>query len=91
MHEEFHDEGVCWKITQEEFADHPTESKYCPCKKHPEFIRRYDRLGYMERSEHDQMITRKCIRCGDDCLFTIHEKACKPCRLMLELEEPIPQ
>jgi len=75
-----HDEGVCWKITQEEFEDHPTNAKYCPCQKDKEFIRRYERVGYMEREEHDQMITRVCKGCGGDFLFTIHDTHCLACK-----------
>jgi hypothetical protein len=80
LQEEFHDEGLCWKITQEEFKDNPTNAKYCPCAKQPNFIRRYDRVGYMERDQHDQMITRPCARCGVDCLFTIHDTLCMACK-----------
>lgn len=80
--ENTHDEGLCWKITQEEFENLPTEAKYCPCKKDTEFIRRYDRLGFMERGQHDQMITRKCDGCGEDCLFTIHDKYCITCKVL---------
>jgi hypothetical protein len=80
MGQEYHDEGLCWKITQEEYAEHPTNFKYCPCAKKPELIRRYERVGYMERGEHDHMITRKCKGCGDDCLFTIHDIFCKVCK-----------
>ncbi len=82
MGEDTHDEGMCWKITQEEFADFPTEAKYCPCKKQPDFIRTYKRLGYMERGEHDIMITRQCSRCGVDCLFNINTTMCKICKVL---------
>lgn len=80
MGHDTHDEGLCWKITQEEFADHPTNAKYCPCQKDKEFIRRYERVGYMEREEHDQMITRACKGCGGDFLFTIHDTLCLACK-----------
>ena len=80
--ENTHDEGVCWKITQEEFADQPTEAKYCPCKKQNNFIRRYERLGYMERGQHDQMITRKCSGCDESFLFTINETLCLTCKVL---------
>ena len=83
--EEFHDEGVCWKITQPDLENENTEAKYCPCKQQPELIRRYDRLGYMEREEHDQMITRKCKGCNGDFLFTIHDKYCKSCKIMHQI------
>jgi hypothetical protein len=79
--EEFHDEGVCWKITQPDLENLPTTAKYCPCKQQPELIRRYERLGYMEREEHDQMITRACKGCGRDFLFTIHDKYCTACKI----------
>ena len=29
--EEFHDEGLCWKITNPELEDEKTNKKYCPC------------------------------------------------------------
>lgn len=90
MGENTHDEGVCWKITQEEFADKPTNAKYCPCKKDNEFIRRYERVGYMEREQHDQMITRACKGCGQDCLFTIHDTECIACKTGRFINEPIP-
>ena len=82
MGENTHDEGVCWKITHEEFKDHPTEAKYCPCKKDSGLIRRYDRVGYMERGQNDQMITRKCKGCDGDFLFTIHEDTCTTCKVL---------
>ncbi len=82
MGENTHDEGLCWKITQEEFADHPTNAKYCPCQKDKLFIRRYDRVGYIERGEHDQMIPRKCATCPEVVLFTIHQTRCLACRTM---------
>lgn len=84
MQEEFHDEGLCWKITQEEFEDQPTNAKYCPCSKTPYLIRRYARTGYMERGQHDIMITRPCNRCGKEQLFTIHEKLCMSCKTIAE-------
>lgn len=87
MGENTHDEGLCWKITQEEFKDQPTDAKYCPCKKDSGFIRRYDRVGYMERGEHDQMITRACATCGRDYLFTIHDKNCISCKTMTGIGE----
>ncbi len=77
-----HSEGMCWKITQEEFKDQPTEAKYCPCKKQDNFIRTYDRLGFMERGEYDQMITRPCVKCKVDLLFTIHEDICINCKVI---------
>lgn len=82
LRDEFHEEGVCWKITQEEFADEQTEAKYCPCKKQSGLIRTYARLGYMERGEYDQMITRPCSKCGVDLLFTIHENVCRNCKVV---------
>ena len=80
MQEEFHDEGLCWKIRQEEFEDLPTNSKYCPCSKSQGLIRRYARTGYMERGQHDIMITRPCARCKEEQLFTIHGRLCLSCR-----------
>ena len=91
MHQEYHEEGMCWKITQEEFKDYPTNAKYCPCSRSPELIRRYAKVGYMERGQFDQMITRPCARCGDDCLFTIHDKLCLSCKEMVSLEDPLPK
>jgi len=96
MGENTHDEGLCWKITQDEFADHPTEAKFCPCKKDTGFIRTYARLGFMERGEHDQMITRACKGCGGDFLFTIHDQYCISCKAIYSfkhedkhLEQPL--
>lgn len=91
MGDDTHDEGVCWKITQPELADKPTNAKYCRCQKDKEFIRRYDRVGYMERGEHDQMITRQCEGCEKDFLFTIHDKYCLSCKTGQFIEEPIPE
>jgi len=76
---EYHDEGLCWKITQEEFTEYPTNAKYCPCSKEPNLIRRYDRVGYMERGQYDHMITKPCVECGEDILVTIHKKTCVRC------------
>ena len=89
MGENTHDEGMCWKITQEEFKDQPTEAKYCPCKKESGFIRTYARLGFMERKEHDQMITRKCVGCGKEYLFTIHSHVCTSCKVMAVTTEDV--
>ena len=80
MGENTHDEGLCWKVTQEEFADQPTEAKYCPCKKESTFIRTYARLGFMERGEHDIMITRRCTQCDLEALFTINDTLCVACK-----------
>ena len=88
--DENHDEGLCWKITQEEFEDQPTDAKYCPCKRESGLIRRYARVGYMERGQHDQMITRECEGCGNDMLFTINDKLCISCKSGNILNEPIP-
>jgi len=82
MGQEFHEEGICWRITQEEFKDFPTNSKYCPCSRQPGLIRRYARTGYMERGEHDRMITRPCSRCGKDFLFTINTHTCAACKVL---------
>lgn len=81
MGEDTHDEGLCWKITQEEFEHQPTNAKYCPCKKDSLCIRRYARVGYMERGQHDQMITRTCKACEKDFLFTIHDTVCISCKI----------
>jgi len=80
MHEDTHDEGLCWKITQPEFADKPTNSKYCPCSKQSDLIRTFARVGYIERGQYDQMIPRKCVTCPEVVLFTIHETRCLTCR-----------
>jgi hypothetical protein len=82
MGDNTHDEGLCWKITQEEFKDQPTNAKYCPCQKDSRLIRTYARVGYIERDEHDQMIPRKCATCPEICLFTINEQRCLACRTM---------
>jgi uncharacterized protein (UPF0179 family) len=89
MGENTHDEGLCWKITQDEFADKPTNAKYCPCKNHPLAIRTYARVGYMERGEYDQMITRPCKECGVDFLFTIHEDTCSNCKVLAVTAEVV--
>jgi len=80
LSDEFHEEGLCWKITQDEFQDHPTNAKYCPCSRGSELIRRYERVGYMERGQHDIMITRKCETCDTEALFTINQRRCLTCR-----------
>ena len=86
--DEFHEEGLCWKITQESFKDHPTNIKYCPCAAQPDLIRRYDRVGYMERDEYDKMITRKCSTCSKTGLFSIHERQCITCKTQ-NYKEPV--
>jgi len=91
MGEDTHDEGMCLKITQDEFKDQPTEAKYCPCKKDSGFIRRYERLGFMERGQHDQMITRKCVGCGGEYLFTINDHTCTSCKVMAVTVQPLEQ
>lgn len=80
LNEETHDENICWKITKPELIDEPTNEKYCPCKQDKGFIRRYDRVGYMEVSQHDILVTKSCSRCGIDCLFRIDETTCLACK-----------
>jgi hypothetical protein len=80
MGEDTHDEGLCWKITQEEFADKPTNAKYCPCTKQSNFIRTFARVGYIEREAHDIMIPQKCETCTEVSLFTKHQTRCLTCR-----------
>jgi len=80
MGEDTHDEGLCWKITQEEFADKPTNAKYCPCTKQSNFIRTFERVGYIERELHDQMIPQKCETCPEVALFNVHRTRCLTCR-----------
>lgn len=93
MGEDTHDEGLCWKITQDEFKDEPTNAKYCPCSKQSNFIRTYARVGYMERGQHDHMITRPCDQCKVDTLFTIHDRLCIGCKTKnfadIPLEHPL--
>ena len=36
----------------------------------------------MERGEHDIMITRKCVGCDNDLLFTINETLCLTCKVL---------
>ena len=80
LHEETHDEGVCWKITKPELAEEKTNTKYCPCKIDKEFIRRYDRTGYMDIERNDQMVTKPCAICGINALFRLHEDVCMSCK-----------
>jgi len=80
MGEDTHDEGLCWKITQEEFADQQTNAKYCPCTKQSNFIRTFARVGYVERELHDQMIPQKCATCEEVVLFNVNQDRCLTCR-----------
>jgi hypothetical protein len=83
-----HDEGLCWKITQEEFADKPTNAKYCPCTKQNNFIRTFERVGYIEREKYDSMVPTKCSTCEDVILLKETEVRCLSCRTMA-YNEPV--
>jgi len=78
--EETHDEGLCWKITQEDLADVQTNAKYCPCTKQTNFIRTFARVGYIEREAHDQLVPAKCSTCDEVVLFTADNNRCLTCR-----------
>lgn len=78
--EEFHDEGLCWKITNPELEDEKTNKKYCPCNSAKGFIRTYARLGWMEALPHDKMITKKCEACGEEVMLQVEEKFCTTCK-----------
>jgi len=78
----YHDEGVCWKITNPELENEDTNAKYCPCAVSKLTIRRYDRVGYMEAEPHDQMITKKCSLCNVEGLFTLNNSICSACKVL---------
>ena len=80
LHQETHDEGLCWWITKPDLAEEKTNSKYCPCTTDKVLIRRYARVGYQEAEKHDMMVTKPCGICGVDALFKINEDACIPCK-----------
>lgn len=75
-----HQEGLCWKVTNPELEDQPTNKKYCPCASNKGLIRRYDRVGYMEAETHDQMVTKKCVSCGTEGLFNVDNSVCLSCK-----------
>lgn len=80
--EEFHDEGVCWKITKEDLTELPTNEKYCQCKRQADLIRRYERVGYMEFDEHTIMATKNCARCKKDFLGRKENDLCLSCKTL---------
>ena len=80
-----HEEGLCWKITNPELEDEPTEKKYCPCSEQKGLIRTYARTGYMEPGKHDQMVTKKCDVCGAEGLFRIDDSICSSCKTSSKL------
>jgi len=77
---EFHDEGVCWKVTQKELEHQPTEKKFCPCKRQDGLIHRFKRTGFMEAKEFDNMVTKNCRKCGNLFLIRTDEAFCLKCR-----------
>jgi hypothetical protein len=77
---ELHSEGLCWKITNIELRDEPTNKKYCPCTNDKNLIRTYARLGYTEIEQHDQLVTKKCVICGVEVLFNVDNDVCNSCR-----------
>ena len=78
--EDFHDEGLCWKITNPELENEPTNKKYCPCNSGKGLIRRYAKTGWMETMPHDKMVTRKCEDCGAEVLLSVEDKYCTTCK-----------
>ncbi len=77
--EETHSEGVCWKITQKDLENLPTDTKYCPCKQENGLIRTFKRTGYMEVAQYDSMVTKTCISCGKDLLIRVAYDKCSKC------------
>jgi len=77
--ESFHKEGVCWKITQENLNSKPVNTKYCPCKQDQNLIRRHAITGYVESSQYDSMIPKKCSNCGEELLIRTDESICTIC------------
>ena len=77
---EYHQEGLCWKVTNPELEEEQTTKKYCPCTRDKNLIRTYKRLGYTEAEPNDQMITKKCIICGDEVLFNLKHSVCGACK-----------
>ena len=75
-----HQEGLCWKVTNPELEDQPTNKKYCPCASNKGLIRTYARTGYMEAEAHDQMVTKKCDVCSIEGLFRIDNSICSSCK-----------
>ena len=83
--EEEHEAGVCWHITNLELKDEPTNAKYCPCKRDPEFIRTYEQIekhegkGWMEPTKEDIMITKECKNCKAVSLIRVDGHLCTTC------------
>ena len=75
-----HQEGLCWKVTNPELEDQPTNKKYCPCSSNKGLIRTYARTGYMEAELHDQMVTKKCDVCSAEGLFKVDNSICSSCK-----------
>lgn len=86
LHEETHDEGLCWKVTKPELEEINSNKKYCPCTKDKELIRRYERTGYMQVEKTDHMITKKCSICEIDTLFRVNENVCMLCKTRSEYD-----
>tara|TARA_R100000963_G_C4609857_1_gene80662 strand:+ start:395 stop:673 length:279 start_codon:yes stop_codon:yes gene_type:complete len=76
----FHSEGLCWKVTNPELENEPTNKKYCPCNSGKGLIRRYAKTGWMEVSPHDKMVAKKCADCGAEVLLSIEDKFCTTCK-----------
>ena len=75
-----HDEGLCWKVTNPELEDLPTNKKYCPCTDNKTLIRTYERVGYMEAEAHDQLVTKRCDVCNIEGLFKVDSAVCGSCK-----------
>ena len=72
-----HDLDIPYYVENED-----TNDKYCPCSINKGTIRRYDRVGYMEAELHDQMITKKCLLCSAEGLFTLTNSICSACKVL---------
>jgi len=78
--EEYHSEGLCWKITNPELEHSQTSKKYCPCNSNKGLIRTYSRVGWMEVMPHDKMVTRNCEGCDAEVLLSVKNKLCTTCK-----------
>lgn len=80
--EEFHEEGACWKITQELLVKENTVDKFCGCIPVGQ-IRRFGHrlMGFMPVQEiGDLMITKECEGCHRVFNLLINETLCMTCK-----------
>lgn len=80
--QEEHDENICWHIVDLNAAPNSqSTAKYCQCRR-GDVIRRYGhpKMGYMEATNLDNLITKKCSGCGDDVLLLVKETLCIFCK-----------